>query len=53
MIFNIPYAEFIVKHNRWKNGDDIVQHVFNTSSPAEREFLLTGMSLEEHECFFD
>lgn len=40
------------QYNRWKSGNELIQVIFPDLSPEEREFLITGMSLEEQKKFF-
>lgn len=46
MVFAMPIQTFKRKLLSWRGGTS-VQIAFNTSTPDEREFLLTGLSIDQ------
>ena len=51
MVLPMSREQFTECFTRWESGE-MVQRAFPTLSPAQREFLLTGMSLDDQEEVF-
>lgn len=52
MVFPMSVSEFADRLSKWHEGA-LIQHAFDKSTPTQREFLLTGMSIGEQEDFFE